>query len=193
MEMPTTPSSKTLTNGPGSPINVTLVAFPCAYCQMLALNTCAGCTDTPGFENTFYCSLSCSQADKAQHKKLCKSLNTRRTMYRAGETLQEIFYMYREKLFDMPIVKVEKRAYHLYERLDIHQGVYKFSLKDLGNLQVFPSEMCQSEDDKKSVLVYLASEHFIAWMHEITCYFLRGKHDIPLQPQQQKHTINHTA
>lgn len=86
--------------------------------------------------------------------------------------------MYREKLFDMSIVKIQQKEYHNYERLDIHEEIYKHISPDIGHLYPFPSELGEIEDDKKAVLSYKAGETSVGWLYDLASYFLRGKYSL---------------
>jgi hypothetical protein len=107
-----------------SPTASTIPTALCAHYQKPAPQTCSGCKDVPEtgskIETTHYCSTECEKSDWANHKQLCKSLQTKKAFYRAGSVLQEIFYIYREKAFDKPIAKTEKKD----GKMCIHEGKY---------------------------------------------------------------------
>jgi hypothetical protein len=95
--------------------------------------------------------------------------------------LQEVFYVYREKMFDTPVRSIEKKQYYNYKRMDIQEaGYYKPMCKDVDHLHPFPEHLFEDnaagEEYKKALLVHLASPIFVTWMHELLVYFLIGKH-----------------
>ncbi|KAH7386503.1 hypothetical protein BKA64DRAFT_711727 [Cadophora sp. MPI-SDFR-AT-0126] len=147
----------------------------CAHCGKAAERACSGCKDVPAIDDDikpiYYCSPSCQKEDWQHHKTLCKRLQTRKLFYRAGSILQEIFYMYREKMFDKLIARIDKSQ----GRLIIHEGRYNpLITADIDCLIPFPANLCQTEEDKKSVLVHLACDDASAWLHDILKYTLAG-------------------
>ena len=80
--------------------------------------------------------------------------------------------MYREKMFDKLIARIDKTE----GRLVIHEGRYNPQITaETDCLVPFPEKLCQTEKDKKSVLVHLACDDASAWLHEILKYVLAGK------------------
>lgn len=152
----------------------------CAACHEPAAKHCSGCNDTPlEAEAIYYCSAACQKSDWAAHKALCKRLQTRKAFYRAGETLQLIFYRYREALFDKLVARFEHKGADLL----IHEGVYSLALNEhgvlfqpeLGMLFPFPAHLLPSTHDKYAVLCHLACEDAAAWMHEVIKKMLKGR------------------
>ncbi|CZT53010.1 uncharacterized protein RSE6_14441 [Rhynchosporium secalis] len=94
------------------------------------------------FTHVYYSSPKCQKEDRQHHKGICKRLQTRKGLYRAGSVLQEIFYMYREKLYEKFYVKIDK------------------------------SEGRLTAEDKKSILVHLSCDDASAWLHEVLKYIL---------------------
>ncbi|PMD46812.1 hypothetical protein L207DRAFT_577655 [Hyaloscypha variabilis F] len=132
----------------------------CFRCNKLATSCCAGCKDAPSpiRIDTYYCSRDCQRASwRNGHKEICQLLHTTRTLYRAGAFLQEIFYKYRERVFDRNIVKVEAKNGKLY----LHE-------KDFENKS---AELLSHSD-----FVFPFPDHFVdslAWMHEAIKYLLK--------------------
>lgn len=146
----------------------------CARCNKATARSCTGCKDAPTETgqigtSTFYCSTECQKADWTNHKELCKILQSRKIVYRAGSILQEMFYVYREKTFDLLIERIEERAGRLY----VHEGIRDSVLTD--TLIPFPSEMIPNEQDKKGILSYMSCFEAVGWMHDIIRYLLMGK------------------
>ena len=76
-----------------------------------------------------------------------------------------MFYKYREKVFDKPIVKVERKGDTMY----LHEG-------DCKSLVIpFPSHLFQDEQERKAALVSLACDDSVGCTHGITKMMLKGK------------------
>ncbi|TVY73477.1 hypothetical protein LSUE1_G007415 [Lachnellula suecica] len=147
----------------------------CAHCSNLAVHACSVCNNAPAYEipskNTYYCSTQCQKDDWLTHKAVCKTLKTRKMLFRAGELLQEIFYVYREQVFDKVFVKVEKRD----GKMLLHQGEYPPLSKMSNALDLlFPFDPSVVSDplDKASILTYMACGDAVAWMHDLVKYVL---------------------
>jgi len=141
---------------------------------------CGGCRDTPlETKPTYYCNAQCQKADRTSHKALCMRLQTRRAFYRAGSTLQQIFYLFREILFDKLVVKIEEKGGKLY----IHEGIYDLLINEhgipyqteIGVLYPFPSDLIANPTDKHAVLSFLGCEDALAYLSEIIKKMLEGK------------------
>lgn len=115
---------------------------------------------------TFYCDATCQKADWTNHKKVCKSLSARKRLYRAGDIVQRIFYVYREQAFEKLITKVEKEDDTLY----LYEGQYGEEA-----LVPFPNHLFHCTDDREAALTYYACSDAVAFMLEITRNFLKGK------------------
>jgi hypothetical protein len=88
----------------------------------------------------------------------------RRDFYRAGDLLQDIFYLYREKLFDRLIDRIKLRDGKSY----IHEGHYPPRLTEHDSLKPFPASICKDPLDKKALLVHISCDDAVAWMADIT-------------------------
>ncbi|KAL5331998.1 hypothetical protein ACEPPN_001541 [Leptodophora sp. 'Broadleaf-Isolate-01'] len=147
----------------------------CAHCGKGAERACTGCKDAPAIDGDVkpihYCTPACQKEDWQYHKKLCKRLQTRKLLYRAGSVLQEMFYMYREKLFDKYIERIEKRD----GRLVLYEGQYKTLVTAQTDCLIpFPDNLCQTPEEKLSVLAHLSCDDASAWLHDILKYILVG-------------------
>jgi len=94
-----------------------------------------------------------------------------KALYNAGSLLEEIFYVYREKIFDQPIAKVEIKEDKVY----MHDGRYSTGLSRYDFVQPFPNHLLSNESDKKAVLVYMACSDAVGWMQEVVEYVLASK------------------
>jgi hypothetical protein len=112
----------------------------------------------------------CQTADWKAHKTTCRRLKTRKSFYRAGELLQEVFYLYREKLFDKLIDRIEHRDGKMY----IHEGRYSQLLTEYDRLVPFPTSLCQDSQDKKALLAHISCDDAVAWLGDITKHILEG-------------------
>ncbi|KAL8690945.1 MAG: hypothetical protein Q9218_003721 [Villophora microphyllina] len=143
----------------------------CSYCAKPAITACRGCVNAPAFDDnhppkTFYCNSVCQKADWTKHNVTCKVLCVRKQVYRAGDVIQRVFYTYRERLFEIPITKVEKEHHRMY----LYEGQYA----DNQFLVLFPHHLFSSEDDKNRALAYNACTDSTAFMHYLVKAFLEG-------------------
>jgi len=92
-------------------------------------------------------------------------------LFRIGDTLQKIFYEYRETFFDEVIGTVETKNGKLYIGFpkDYPLGA------ELDLPFKFPSDLCATLEEKYGVLSYLKCEDALLWMHHIMKYMLEGK------------------
>ncbi|KAH7386508.1 hypothetical protein BKA64DRAFT_759242 [Cadophora sp. MPI-SDFR-AT-0126] len=96
-------------------------------------------------------------------------------LYRAGDLLQQIFYVYREKVFDRRLAKIEKKGSKLYVYdADLTEAYMKKPLTIHRLFAPFPEKVCETIEDKQAVLVQSASEDGIAWLHDIAKHILTG-------------------
>jgi hypothetical protein len=148
----------------------------CAYCHVKIAKAlkCGGCCSQLGNENhasTFYCKKECQVAHWKVHKKECKAHQTRQILYRAGSLLQDMFCDYRELLFHLDIVKIEKKDDGLYLK---SRNYEKFRTSST-MFYPFPEGLATTEKDRKSALTFMACRDAVAWMKEIIAYFLQGR------------------
>lgn len=115
---------------------------------------------------TFYCNSACQTADWTHHKQACKLLFARKRLYRAGDIVQRIFYVYREHTFNINITEVDKSEDTMY----LYEGKYG---RDI--LSPFPYHLFHSEEDKRAALTYCNCAVAVAFMLKIIEGFLKGK------------------
>jgi len=151
----------------------------CTRCQKPATLRCTACKDTPDRENKtesiYYCTSDCQKSDWKSHKKSCLRLRNRKTLYRAADLLQEIFYVYRERVFDKKVVKLEEKDGKLFVHHEAHEfeGIIR-TPTDI--LVPFPSSICRSVEDRHAVAAHLFCSDAVAWMHDIIKYMLEGEY-----------------
>ncbi|KAE9362605.1 hypothetical protein N431DRAFT_358321 [Stipitochalara longipes BDJ] len=150
----------------------TALTHTCVVCESPATQRCTACKDSPGsnsmIEGVYYCTSECQKADWKNHKPTCFRLRARKSIYSAGFILQELFYVYKEKIFNKLIAKIETRDGKLY----IHQGQYPKSLTGYDCVQPFPKDLFQNNYDKRAILVHWACSDAVDWMQEVVEYVL---------------------
>jgi hypothetical protein len=125
--------------------------------------------------NTYYCTTDCQKTSwKNGHKEICKLLGAIRTLYRAGSILQQIFYKYRERVFDRRIVKIEEKNGKLYLHEQRPPQMDFEMLRLLDFLVPFPTHLCRTKQDRQSIASYLACNDALAWMHDVIKDLLEG-------------------
>ena len=77
------------------------------------------CSDAPAIgteqpAKVFYCDSACQKVNWTRHKELCLPLARRKRLYRVGDILQRLFYVYREFAFEKSYEKVESEGNNLY-------------------------------------------------------------------------------
>lgn len=92
--------------------------------------------------------------------------------------------MYRAKLFDRPVAKIDKTEAEGYIRLVICEGRVTQPTNDLQYLHKLPCKLFGEEDqddedneneDKRAILAHSASAQSLVWMHDLIGYFLAGR------------------
>ncbi|KAF7954191.1 hypothetical protein EAE96_005322 [Botrytis aclada] len=144
----------------------------CAHCGAPAYRKCTGCSSPLGEEAVVaihYCDGKCQAQHREFHKSACKAHQTKELLYRAGETLQGIFYSFRQEMFNNMIVKVEHKDGKLY----LVEGQYPAMTTSADVLYEFPLRLLPSKKDRHAVLAHMACHDAIVWMQEVTELFLK--------------------
>lgn len=153
----------------------TMATEICCVCSKVAprpVLICMKCSegvDKHGIASpTYCCEKSCRERGKKEHERLCKHMNVRKQIYRAGELLQAIFYQFREAAFDMRIKRVVKSQ---LGSLLVSEERYT----DDRILFRFPHEMIPDAKDKAKLLTMQACTDGCAFMLELSKALLRGE------------------
>lgn len=147
----------------------TPVETTCTVCDVPAAKSCHACAegiDAAGdaAAKTFYCSVECQTSHWASHKPICKQLKIRKQLYRAGKTLQGLFYAYRERAFDAPLGSIERFG----NKIEIHGAVGQPTTERWRN---FLGDL----DTKKAVLSWLSSIDGVIYMRNIVKLMINGQ------------------
>lgn len=94
----------------------------------------------------------------------------RKVLYRAGETAQMAFYIFREKTYDQNITRVEKKENSLF----LYDGYYDDD-KMLTPFIPFPHNLITEEQDKQAALTFLTCGDAVAYMHDFFKIMLKGQ------------------
>lgn len=147
----------------------------CAACQKQASNICTGCKNTltrqGTIESVAYCSAECQREAWPTHKDECKSRKARLVVFRIGSTLQKIFYVFREKLFDRAIISIKRENGKLF----IYEGPVPDPVSSCDYLQAFPDHLVKNDEEKLAVLSHLSCNDAIGWMHDLIKHMLTGR------------------
>lgn len=148
------------------------VSSECAHCGNYAALKCSGCKDIPREENdsghiTLYCNIDCQKSDWPSHRRICKHLQAKKLLYRAGDMLQKAWLAYREGSYDRNVIKVDK----IGEALFVYHG--NEDVPD-GTQFPFPNHLMDDPRDKQAVLCHLTCFESLAYMYNVTKDMLQG-------------------
>ncbi|KAL8887770.1 MAG: hypothetical protein Q9215_004710 [Flavoplaca cf. flavocitrina] len=124
----------------------------CVQCGEAATSVCAACRDSP--EDAW-----------SDHKLHCKALAARKTLYRAADTAQALFYVFREIAFDKLVTKVER----VEGQIRLFEGLYQDEV-----LVPFPNSLITDANEKKAVLSYLSCSDTCGYMDVLLKTMLGG-------------------
>lgn len=152
------------------PFTLTRRTTQCSHCSRPTTATCARCDLSPPITldaqptTTYYCSSACQAAAWPTHKDVCKALQARRSLYRAADTIQKAFLIYREKVFERLFTKVHEK-----------DGIlYLTESPSIDVLEPFPEELVKNRRDREAVLTHLASMDALGWMNNLIKIMLEG-------------------
>jgi hypothetical protein len=144
----------------------------CAHCQKPAKLFCSACSDAPSphTQKRYYCSETCQKSDRENHKTECKHLQALKELYRAGDLLQDVFYMYKERTFATIFTKIEKKDGKLV--FSEEEQMPKVSQVDY--LHPFPEmDVIPEMKDRRALLTYLAGPDAVGYMHDVIAHYLQ--------------------
>ncbi|KAL8888127.1 MAG: hypothetical protein Q9192_006225 [Flavoplaca navasiana] len=150
----------------------------CVQCGEAATSVCAACRDSPGGENeqvnsTWYCGVQCQTDAWSDHKSRCKALAARKTLYRAADTAQALFYVFREIAFDKLVIKAEREE----GQVRLFEGLYQDEV-----LVPFPNSLITDANEKKAVLSYLSCSDTCGYM-DVLLKIMLGEISFKLKAQ----------
>ena len=126
----------------------------CPNCTLAVTKGCRGCKDTLGRDgntvaNVAYCSVTCQREDWNRHKTSCKARQMRNVLYRSGQMVQRMWFIFRETVFDSPVTKATISG----QSVVFHCGVYGEDdyVFDL------PNHLFLVEKDKQAILSHQSS------------------------------------
>lgn len=150
----------------------------CNVCPKEATILCENCCNTPSHSNDTiitpsYCSQVCQISDLPSHKEQCLILNKRRTLFRAGEIIQSLFYIYRRTFFSGYVKEIIISEDQKTMWIHHYEGMGWNTIWDL--VKPVPNELCATEEIEMSLLASLKCQESIAWFYDIINYFLESK------------------
>lgn len=151
----------------------------CASCGKAGSRTCGGCARAPlESRSTVYCSTDCQKGHWRLHNAVCKRLQERTALYRAGETAQAPFYIWRERSFDAEVKTVEERNGILYVLEDTEEMAknHSFPVRQLSLPEGVP------ESSKQAILAAQACEFPVDHLYSILKLFIKGNWSDPMNP-----------
>lgn len=143
----------------------------CKLCAKPTTKLCQKCKEGAQGDlehhQTYYCGKECQTIDWKSHKSICKSHRQRKQLYNAGRFVQQMFYVYRENVFDIEISKIETQD----GKTLIWEGKYQ-----RGQIMAkYPKDLVKDESTKQVVLTYLTCSDAVHLMEKITRTCLQGK------------------
>ena len=159
---------------------------PCGNCKKETSFFCTNCLGAQGYENdspaeTGYCDAACQEADWESHNELCERRRARKILYRAGDTIKQVFQLFLKSKWcrDIYDVKMVRNAYFQRgdEPIDRCDTLYLLDSPDLfdGFLKPFPAELFLNEQEKESALAHLNCHSSIVCMQDMVESMLHGK------------------
>lgn len=171
----------------------------CTNCRKLITEPpipiiCPNCSegrDIDGTPSTIrYCSALCLESDtknldqQQHHIDDCKARNIRKELYRAGDFLQKVFYIWTEIAFRYDVVRVERVEERIY--LSHRSGSEEDEEEDgreedatggggEGPFYAFPFEICKGEDEMKALLSWMACNDAPQMVLELSRKVLGGE------------------
>nr|OQO31818.1 hypothetical protein B0A51_00720 [Rachicladosporium sp. CCFEE 5018] len=144
----------------------------CAVCGKDASSRCAGCVDgVDVYENiniTWYCSKTCQNTHWFTHKTDCKNSSHRKHLFRAGDALQQCFYLFAHKYWS--------RQNFSFTRDDadkLHVRVEEDTMAPDLKLYTFPGDDLP-EPERQALLAHHMGPVAAVAFHVLTKHLLKG-------------------
>lgn len=144
----------------------------CLNCEEKATQTCKACRSTPSatdgqVSSVWYCGPACQKAHWTEHKAQCKAAQARQALYRAGDLVQQIFYLYTKTTYMWNPGRVEKigTTWLIYPRVKKTNSV----------LTPFPHAIVPDVHDQEALLTYQSCSSAVSLMHNVVKALLKGK------------------
>ncbi len=142
---------------------------------------CAGCKGSPNAEGkpqkTAYCDTFCQKSHWKVHKSACLASRQRKILFRAGDTAQKLFYMFRRELFDKSFRAVAHEGSDMILYDDVYENAEVLSYEETIEkcLMPFPDDIFIEKQDKEATLAYNACTDVLLFLHKPLSYMLEGK------------------
>jgi MYND finger len=162
----------------------------CAHCHKQSTKKCTGCLGAPIYGKatavTFYCSKDCQVADRLRHKSECRKLQARKSLARAAQLLQGIFYRIRMHAYpkQMDVVQFDSMYVEgstIYLPSPEARGV----LQRPPTLRQFPISFEGDKDQShvEAVLTYSGCTEVLLYLHNFAKALLGGEFTFSLSVQ----------
>lgn len=137
------------------------------------------CRDTPngagGLTAVYYCGATCQAVAWPAHKADCKVAKDRRTLYRAGDIAQDLFFIFQRNTWMWPIQRVEKKG---TDWLIIDGDRVAKSI-----VVPFPASVFPDTRDQRAISSCNSCESAVAHTHQLIRDLLKGSaHTKPFHP-----------
>lgn len=149
----------------------------CARCGLDATDSILLCPDciegrdingTPTI--TRYCRTHCLETDH-NHAAECEARNIRKQLYRAGEMLQSVFFIWREIAFHRNIYRVQRFGDEIC--------LWQFpGGESRPPFYAFPHHTCHDEEEVKALLSFMGCNHAPQMVFELSKKLLAGKRSL---------------
>lgn len=150
----------------------------CKHCGSSTAKRCSGCAGAPTYGEqaatpTSYCDIECQRADWNRHKTECRKFQARKSLNRAAELLQSIFYKIRMQAttLEFTSVHVENNTIHLKG-----DPAGPFSAQQLKS---FPVHLFQDQATAESALMYLSSMEAMVFLYSFAAELLPSLNPVP--------------
>jgi hypothetical protein len=131
----------------------------CANCGAVASDRCGGCKVTK------YCTVVCQKNNWPHHKVSCGRQGIELVVYRAGQLLQDLFFVMREATYENEIASIEEEGNNL---------IIQDAPVVVGKRTPFPNHLMRTALQKNMALSAFTCEEPFAFFHDILVQMLAG-------------------